>query len=77
MQIAIGLDNGIWVAQLREYDICAQGPDIATALHRLGLTIETESQEPGGVERIEPPPDKVWFELARQDDRCLRKLRGE
>jgi hypothetical protein len=54
-------EDGQWVVQGLERDICAQGETEQDAMDRFLLAVRLEKQEPGGIERIPPAPEGFWL----------------
>src|SRR5579863_7373751 len=73
IRVIVFQDEGLWVAQCLEYDICAQAADLDTLMSRLEVVIKAELKE--SLERhrepfggIEPAPDRfqrMWDRRAR------------
>lgn len=58
-------EEGFWIAQCLEHDICVQAPTREALRHRLGLTIEANiaiNEHLGriGLDGIPPAPAKFW-----------------
>jgi len=78
--IIVTRDGSQYVAQLQEHDIAAQGPTLAEATIRLGVAIEAEANEPGGIERLPPAPMPEDFARAYDEaypDGVANYVRGK
>lgn len=64
-------DDGLWIAQGLEFDICAQGESLEEACDRFGATVraeENDAQAEGkSLQDIGPAP-KHFFEKWNQGD---------
>jgi hypothetical protein len=60
MQTVTFKEGEHWIVQGLEHDICAQGISVLEAKSRFNLTVHLEQQEPGGLARIGPAPEKFW-----------------
>jgi hypothetical protein len=71
-------DEAAWVVQALEYDICAQGKTLSTALANLGHTIEAEAafthhKHGRYFANIDPTPEAVIQDF----EDATRKARGD
>lgn len=64
MRVLIRSDEGLFVAQCLEHDICVQGADVDQLKDRLEKTIELERAARGGtLDGIAPAPEafhNIW-----------------
>jgi hypothetical protein len=60
MKYAMWSESGIWVAQLIDHDIVAQGPTPEKTLDRLRLTIQITEEEIG-LDQVPPSPISHGF----------------
>ena len=56
MRVVLFEDDGLFVAQGLEYDICTQAETLSELITRFEMTLDAEAKEPGGLERLEPAP---------------------
>lgn len=70
IRVAVYQDEGVWVAQCLNYDICAQAPDLGILQERFDATLAADLEESlkqtgvpfGG---IAPPPENVRARFER------------
>ena len=76
MRVVIYKDEGLWIAQALEHDICAQAEDLKTVRTRLQLTAHAERQhaEANGkkpFDGIDPAPKHfhdMWDQASAFND---------
>ena len=56
LRVVVFEDDGLFVAQGLEYDICAQAETLSELVARFEMTLDGESREVGGLGRLEPAP---------------------
>lgn len=63
MRVIVFQEHEFWYAQGLEHDICVRAKDLRTLQNRFEIAVRLESEESGGIERIEPAPkrfQKMW-----------------
>lgn len=73
MRVVVFEEEGLFVAQGLEYDICTQAETLSELVARFEMTLDAECREPRGLDRLGPAPAmffRKWEEatLARRVD---------
>ena len=71
VRVIIFRDEGLWVAQCLEYDICVQGSNKAQMFAQLGAIFHLEDEQKGGIKRFKSAPSrfsKLWDSEAKEMD---------
>ena len=84
MKILLLKNEGIWVAQMLEYDLAAQGPTQQAALEALKETLDaavaiSKHYEEAPLVNFRPAPKRYWrqFEEARGERRRAAAMARE
>lgn len=65
-------EDGPWVAQVLEHDICVQASTLDELQKRLAVVVRLEKEEPGGLDRIGPAPARFQNLWEARHDGVLR-----
>lgn len=71
------MDDGVWIAQGLEHDICAQGKNLEEATSRFLVALRLEAEEEGGIERIPAAPQYFHDLWDRRSGQYVPKSKPE
>ena len=76
LRVLVWSEDGMFVAQCLDHDICAQAPDISPLQRRMNCLIQDELEENPGLEAAPEGLQALWDAGSSQEDEAANQEHG-